>query len=395
MRVTRWVVVIGLAAMMTIFVRTDAGTPAGPRTRARPTAGARTPPPVSLATPPPDGPGWNYAYIGRSSDQRLEHVVATGPADAWAVGNGRHSRLLLHFDGRSWEEHRLPALPRGVALSFIAASGPDNAWLFGTTLTPAHYAWRWDGSRWHDVPFPEKHIVLDAEVFAPDDVWTVGNHRESLHWDGTRWRTVPMPAVARAISAVAADDMWAVGLRETPGGRQLSQPAAMRWNGHTWRLMATPVYHFRMSVPEPSAELTDVVALSADEAWTFGDQTFNHGEMDSEDPPDPPAILLHWNGMRWTRQPPTPRLGTCCRLLSPDGKGGIMLVNRSAWTRTADGRFAKPPAPPEFTGLGGKTSFVFENVANVPGTSRLWGVGVIGHGEAGNNWSRVAIVRYR
>jgi hypothetical protein len=53
-------------------------------------------------------------------------VVATGPADAWPVGSGNHTRLLLHFDGRSWQEHPQPVLPRGVALSFIAASGPDN-----------------------------------------------------------------------------------------------------------------------------------------------------------------------------------------------------------------------------------------------------------------------------
>jgi hypothetical protein len=388
----RWVVGIALAAVMTISACTGAGTPPGPRTPARHTARARTSPPVFPATPPPNGPGWNYAYIGGPSAKRLDQVVATGPADAWATGLGTRGALLLHFDGHRWQEHPLPVLPRRLAFTSVAASGPDNVWLFGSDLTPAKYAWRWDGSRWHDVPFPEKHLALDAEAFAPDDVWTVGDDRDSLHWDGSRWRTVPMPAVARAISAVAADDMWAVGRRDTPGGRQLSQPAAMRWNGRTWRLAPTPVYHFRGFVPEPTAELTDVVALPADQAWAFGVQTFDHGEMDSPDPPDPPAIFLHWNGTRWTRQPPVP---CSCRFLSPDGKGGITLVDRSAWTRAADGRFTKPPPPPEFTGLGGKTSFVFANVANVPGTPRLWGVGVIGHGEAGNNWSRVAVVRYR
>jgi hypothetical protein len=174
----------------------------------------------------------------------------------------------------------------------------------------------------------------------------------------------------------------------------MSQPAAMRWNGHAWRLVTTPVFHFREPVPEPTAELVDVVTLAADDAWAFGVQTFDHGEMGSE-PPDPPAILLHWNGTRWTRQRPNPRLGHCCRPLAPDGKGGITLVSRSAWTLTADGRFTRPPVPPEFTGLGGKTSFVFENVANVPGTARLWGVGSIAHLAAGDYWDRVAIVRYR
>jgi hypothetical protein len=69
----RWVVGIGLAAVMTI---TGA--------RARLLARSRVLPLVipPARTPPPNGPGWNYASIGRSPDQRLEHAIATGPADA-------------------------------------------------------------------------------------------------------------------------------------------------------------------------------------------------------------------------------------------------------------------------------------------------------------------------
>ncbi|MEV5705050.1 hypothetical protein [Actinoallomurus sp. NPDC052274] len=85
---------------------------------------------------PVRGPGWNYSYIGRT-DQTPQRVVAAGATEAWAYGrrdvsiNG--SVPLLHFDGRSWREQSLPQTSQPVELDWIAASGPDNVWVFAHT----------------------------------------------------------------------------------------------------------------------------------------------------------------------------------------------------------------------------------------------------------------------
>jgi hypothetical protein len=188
--------------------------------------------------------------------------------------------------------------------------------------------------------------------------------------------------------------LWAVGRRDIPGGRQMSQPAAMRWNGHAWRLVTAPVFHFREPVPEPTAELVDVVALAADDAWAFGVQTFDHGEMGSE-PPDPPAILLHWNGTRGTRQLPNPRLGHCCRLLAPDGKGrdhAGQPIGVDAYRGRAVHQAARTPGVHR---AGRKDELRLRERRERARDGPAVGVGSIAHLEAGNYRDRVAIVRYR
>jgi hypothetical protein len=234
--------------------------------------------------------------------------------------------------------------------------------------------------------------VADSAVLAPDDVWLVHHDDSSLHWDGHRWRKVSMPALATAISAVTAEDIWAVG-RVATKGQQMSQPAAMHWDGRTWRLLPTPTFYFPEPVPpESSAELRNVLALSPNDAWAIGVHTFNHGEG-GEDPPDPPAIFLHWDGTRWTKQPIAP-FCEYCQQLTTDSSGRLILTSGSSWVRAPGGQLTKLIGPPKFTGLYGKTRLSLNDVANVPGTTSLWGVGVITHNEAGNPWSRAAIVHY-
>ena len=349
--------------------------------------------PGRYATPRPSGSGWNYSYLSATTGRSLNDVIATGPSDAWAAGTDGDTPLLMHFDGRGWQDHSLPENARTIGITSLAASGPDNVWVFaGYPMKEKTYAWRWDGSRWLDVPLDTSYGVADSAVLAPDDVWLVQGDDSSLHWDGHRWRKVAMPTRATAISAVAANDIWAVG-RVVTRGRQGAQPAAMHWDGRAWRLLPTPTFSFPEPVPpEAFAELRNVLALSPDDVWATGVHTFNHGEG-GEDPADPPPIFLHWDGTRWTKQPTVP-FSECCRQLTVDGSGRLILTSGSAWVRAPDGRLTELTGPPKFTGLRGKTRLSLNDVAGVPGTTSLWGVGVTMHHEAGNPWNRAAIVHY-
>src|SRR5215469_8595608 len=95
----------------------------------------------------------------------LSEVAATGPDDAWALGQpytgGAYCGAdVEHWDGGRWRRV-LP--PRGIGLGFspavspqpIAASSGRNAWIFpviGQFFTGCNcmynYALRWDGRRW-------------------------------------------------------------------------------------------------------------------------------------------------------------------------------------------------------------------------------------------------------
>ena len=59
-----------------------------------------------------------------------------------------------------------------------------------------------------------------------------------------------------SVSAVATDDVWAVGLRGLG-------TLAIHWDGTAWTIVPTPT-------PEGIADLAAVVALATDDVWAVG-----------------------------------------------------------------------------------------------------------------------------
>ena len=80
-----------------------------------------------------------------------------------------------------------------------------------------------------------------------------GNPAVIEHWNGSTWSTVSLPVsgVLHGLSAVSANDVWAVG-----GGGLI-----LHWNGTQWSQVANP--------SGQSASLAAVAALSANDAWTI------------------------------------------------------------------------------------------------------------------------------
>jgi hypothetical protein len=117
----------------------------------------------------------------------------------------------------------------------------------------------WDGTAWSIVPSPSPATgvpgdsnTLDAiGGTGPDDLWAAGwdanEDTGSISllfelWNGTSWTAVASPTplgsfqIANAITAISADDIWAVGEDLTDGNVTL----AAHWNGKKWSIVSTP-----------------------------------------------------------------------------------------------------------------------------------------------------------
>jgi len=135
------------------------------------------------------------------------------------------------------------------------------------------------------------------------DGWAVGDfglpegtvHTLTEHWDGSAWTVVPSPdgpsgnGDLEAVSAVATDDVWAVG---HAGLATL----AMRWDGSAWEIVPTPS-------PGGASFLADVAAFSATDVWAVG---YTQSGTNA-------TLVEHWDGSTWTVVP-SPNRGSSALL---------------------------------------------------------------------------------
>jgi hypothetical protein len=85
-----------------------------------------------------DGTGWNWVAtpFGEESDHPLSDVVALAANDVWAVGSSGASpsqTLVLHWNGSGWGVVESPSPLRNTVFSAVAADGPTELWMVGTT----------------------------------------------------------------------------------------------------------------------------------------------------------------------------------------------------------------------------------------------------------------------
>ena len=107
--------------------------------------------------------------------------------------------------------------------------------------------------KWTIVPAGSMNSSLQAvTALAANDVWAVGwstGHKYTPtyteHWDGTQWTTIPSPSIKgqvnelNAVSADASNDVWAVGYYGPLAGTP-AQSLLEHWNGTQWSLAARP-----------------------------------------------------------------------------------------------------------------------------------------------------------
>jgi hypothetical protein len=259
---------------------------------------AQTCTPGFLITPTPNGPQYN----------RLKAVTAFDINDVWAVGftNGNNDQTLTeHWDGSSWTI--VPSPNQGVfsQLGGVGGIATNDLWAVGSFIEePGFHPSRtltehWDGTEWTVVPSPSLQ-GLDAlnavSAVATDDVWAVGQDSLPnplfLHWDGQAWSLVDPPPDAgpqHAVVALATNDVWSAG-----AGRRADNSALFNhWDGSSWTTIPNP------PLSPGFVAILGLTAIATDDVWAAGSLFYEFCPEKTCYEFETPRVL-HWDGQSWT-----------------------------------------------------------------------------------------------
>jgi hypothetical protein len=298
-------------------------------------------------------PRWRV--VAETSGPWLSDVVALSPKDVWTVGTSGPARnttaVAIHWDGLLLHRYTPFRARRrsGGTLWRLSAPSPDDVWAYGydgDDRTGIPVVVRWDGRRWTRLPtpsVPKGGYVVDFAATGSQSAWLVGggmpyNRPLVMHWNGKRWGVLnlrwsvaPAGSDLRAITAAAADDVWAVGAQ---GLHAISSygytDLVLHWDGRRWHQVYSPLGSDYGS--GPYAEAVDT-APSGD-AWTANQDLSGNNPLFVRFPPngrrptthapeidvypsdveavsatsgwvggssDYPlrSVLVHWSGSRW------------------------------------------------------------------------------------------------
>jgi hypothetical protein len=268
-------------------------------------AGQAPPPPVAYHW---NGSAWSLtATPSFGVNGGLNAVSASSAADAWAVGftvRGYRNRqsLFEHWNGSAWSVVSGP----GRGLNGVVDLSATNAWAVGTGGVVEH----WDGTAWSGVAVPSPNPadafgnnLTAISAISATDIWAVGeftntswtNSAYALHYNGTSWAVTVLPQpsvngpsspVLHGVTAVASNNVWAVGENEEVPGLGITT-LIEHWNGSAWSIVASPT-------PGAYPALNAVAARSASDVYAVG---FN---MPSVNGGVQQGLILHWNGSTWS-----------------------------------------------------------------------------------------------
>jgi len=248
---------------------------------------------------------------------RLNAVAVVSASDVWAVGYGPQpggpayakQTLIEHWDGTRWSIVPSPNPPSTyseVELDGVFALATNDVWAVGygdnpsAVVSPADITLteHWNGTSWSLVPSPnpdqDENQLHSIAGVASTDLWAVGGRGdgntccpvESLieHWNGTSWSVLSNPGrnSLQGVTALATNNVWAVGLAAAGGGDIIEH-----WDGTAWTTVASP------SEYGDSISLRAVTAVSATDVWAVGDlqDTYNNRYY---------SVTEHWDGAAWT-----------------------------------------------------------------------------------------------
>jgi hypothetical protein len=163
----------------------------------------------------------------------------------------------------------------GVSMAHLPKTRAIRNLLGSSTLTL-----HWNGAAWSLIPSPNpgttNNFLYGVTALASNDVWDVGRRASSssfpgtltMRWDGARWSVVASPNQAsasgqmvsnelRAVSAGAANDVWAVGASG-------NQTLTLHLNGVSWSVISSPNVLYRENF------LNGVVVVAANDVWAVG-----------------------------------------------------------------------------------------------------------------------------
>jgi hypothetical protein len=256
-----------------------------------------------------DGTAWrSVSRTGLPGNETLRGVDAVSATDVWTVGDRSsgisvYDTVAAHWNGTTWTRESTPnGNPGGFNNLYGVAAAGGTVWAVGSYVDPNSSANRRKlilqraGGTWRVSTAPivaayETLAAVDATGSA--DAWAVGSATSdiqsaplvplTLRWNGMNWASMKLPATgSTALTGVDArtpSDVWAVGSSSDADG---TQPYVARFDGISWRRLATPTL-------AGGGELTDVVALSPSTVVAVGR---SNGA----------PLVLRWNGTSWTRE---------------------------------------------------------------------------------------------
>jgi hypothetical protein len=149
------------------------------------------------------------------------------------------------------------------------------------------------------------NIALNSvTAISANDVWAVGDGTDSTdpdntdpafeHWDGNQWtlvpgqRTLEDQEILSGSDAAGPDDVWAVGSVGQPF-TILRQIEIQHWDGTVWSFVPAD----QVSVDDV---LDGVAVVSSDDVWAVGSTATIQSRRDH-------SLIEHWDGTRWSAVP--------------------------------------------------------------------------------------------
>jgi hypothetical protein len=181
----------------------------------------------------------------------------------------------------------------------VAAVSASDIWAVGSSLNATSVSQtlieQFNGRKWSVVPSPDastQNNRLDAvTAVAANDVWAVGTAQTASgvfqtlteHWDGAAWSIVASPAGTQAeldtAAAVSSNDVWAAG---HSGSATLIE----HWNGTSWAVVPSPS-------PGPLFNvLNGIAVVAANDIWAVGSSQNSSGIS--------ATLIEQWNGTSWS-----------------------------------------------------------------------------------------------
>src|SRR5436190_721024 len=156
-------------------------------------------------------------------------------------------------------------------------------------------------------PSSTLNALFDVSALSANDMWAVGTYdiglgrhvTFTLHWDGNQWTHVPSPSPSTSydhlngVEAISSNDVWAVGYTfATP-----AYPSTLieHWNGIQWTVFPSPNPGIAQNY------LRAVSAASPNDVWAVGYFSNSNTLLQT--------LVEHWDGAQWTVVP-SPNVGT-------------------------------------------------------------------------------------
>jgi hypothetical protein len=267
-----------------------------------------------------NGTSWSVVASPNATNfyNELRDVDATSASNAWAVGyaNGTSgvngaptTTLAMRWNGTAWS---LVATPNpGIQtreLYGVKAFSTTDVWAVGwyydTGFAGEALAVHWNGTAFTQVATPNPGTGGNAFTgiagSAANDVWAVGYYRNTgdrgglthplaVHYNGSTWTEVAMPettagAYLRGVTAVSANDVWAVGSKNG-----YSMPVAYHWNGTAWSEVPTAA----LSGGGGNNFFYGVAGAAANQVWAVGYQSTGSGAQ---------PLVQRWNGTAFVNE---------------------------------------------------------------------------------------------